>query len=100
MCYVGVLEETPDVLVNVNIIEVEKAAQNVELRKKKTGYNPYGEEEVEVCVRTYVYVQYAYRKIHMYLCDGLCHVSVKKCVSSKNIRTYQTVSRPCTHVGI
>ena len=48
LCFVGVLEEAPDVLVNVNIIEAEKAAENIELRKKKTGYNPYEEEVEEV----------------------------------------------------
>lgn len=54
MYFVGVLEETPDVLVNVNIIEAEKAAQNVELRKKKSGYNPYEEEEVEEVCTIYI----------------------------------------------
>ena len=38
---VGVLEETDDVLVNVNIIEAEKASRNIDLRRKKPTYNPY-----------------------------------------------------------
>ncbi|XP_054847838.1 U4/U6.U5 tri-snRNP-associated protein 1 isoform X2 [Eublepharis macularius] len=42
----GVLEEEGgDVLVNVNIVDKEKAKKNVELRKKKAEYKPYEEEE-------------------------------------------------------
>uniref|UniRef100_A0ABM5F3C3 U4/U6.U5 tri-snRNP-associated protein 1 n=1 Tax=Pogona vitticeps TaxID=103695 RepID=A0ABM5F3C3_9SAUR len=42
----GVLEEEGgDVLVNVNIVDQEKAKKNVELRKKKPDYKPYEEEE-------------------------------------------------------
>lgn len=42
----GVLEEEGgDVLVNVNIVDNEKAKKNVELRKKKPEYKPYEEEE-------------------------------------------------------
>ncbi|XP_064397801.1 U4/U6.U5 tri-snRNP-associated protein 1-like [Halichondria panicea] len=40
----GVLEEMDDVLVNVNIVDAEKAAKNVE-NKKKTRQNPYDEVE-------------------------------------------------------
>ncbi|XP_070807435.1 U4/U6.U5 tri-snRNP-associated protein 1 [Pituophis catenifer annectens] len=42
----GVLEEKGgDVLVNVNMVDKEKAKKNVELRKKKPEYKPYEEEE-------------------------------------------------------
>ncbi|KAF7697228.1 U4/U6.U5 tri-snRNP-associated protein 1 [Silurus meridionalis] len=41
----GVLEEKEDVLVNVNIVDREKAEKNVELKKKKPEYKPYNEEE-------------------------------------------------------
>ncbi|XP_026506205.1 U4/U6.U5 tri-snRNP-associated protein 1 isoform X1 [Terrapene carolina triunguis] len=41
----GVLQEEDDVLVNVNIVDKEKAKKNVELRKKKPEYRPYEEEE-------------------------------------------------------
>ncbi|XP_077182061.1 U4/U6.U5 tri-snRNP-associated protein 1 isoform X3 [Paroedura picta] len=42
----GVLEEEGgDVLVNVNIVDKEKAEKNVALRKKKPEYKPYEEEE-------------------------------------------------------
>lgn len=41
----GVLEEKDDVLVNVGLIDKEKAEKNVELKKKKPEYKPYGEEE-------------------------------------------------------
>ncbi|XP_053334319.1 U4/U6.U5 tri-snRNP-associated protein 1 [Clarias gariepinus] len=41
----GVLEEKEDVLVNVNIVDKEKAEKNVELKKKKPEYKPYDEEE-------------------------------------------------------
>uniref|UniRef100_H9GQ61 Uncharacterized protein n=1 Tax=Anolis carolinensis TaxID=28377 RepID=H9GQ61_ANOCA len=42
----GVLEEKGgDVLVNVNMVDREKAKKNVELRKKKAEYKPYEEEE-------------------------------------------------------
>ncbi|XP_015239368.1 PREDICTED: U4/U6.U5 tri-snRNP-associated protein 1 [Cyprinodon variegatus] len=41
----GVLEEEEDVLVNVGIVDKEKAEKNVELKKKKPDYKPYEEEE-------------------------------------------------------
>ncbi|KAM6435362.1 U4/U6.U5 tri-snRNP-associated protein 1 [Liasis olivaceus] len=42
----GVLEEEGgDVLVNVNMVDKEKAKKNVELRKKKPEYKPYEEDE-------------------------------------------------------
>ncbi|KAK3524318.1 hypothetical protein QTP70_027872 [Hemibagrus guttatus] len=41
----GVLEEKEDTLVNVNIVDREKAEKNVELKKKKPEYKPYDEEE-------------------------------------------------------
>ena len=44
---IGVLDEEEDVLINVNIIDNEKAAKNVELKRGKPGYNPYEEEEVD-----------------------------------------------------
>lgn len=41
----GVLEEEEDVLVNVALVDKEKADKNVELKKKKPDYKPYEEEE-------------------------------------------------------
>ncbi|XP_073680732.1 U4/U6.U5 tri-snRNP-associated protein 1 [Garra rufa] len=41
----GVLEEEEDVLVNVGLVDREKAEKNVELKKKKPDYKPYEEEE-------------------------------------------------------
>ncbi|XP_071401689.1 U4/U6.U5 tri-snRNP-associated protein 1 [Centroberyx affinis] len=41
----GVLEEKDDVLVNVGLVDKEKAEKNVELKKKKPDYKPYEEEE-------------------------------------------------------
>lgn len=41
----GVLEEKEDVLVNVGLVDSEKAEKNVELKKKKPDYKPYEEEE-------------------------------------------------------
>uniref|UniRef100_A0A1A8L287 Squamous cell carcinoma antigen recognised by T cells n=1 Tax=Nothobranchius pienaari TaxID=704102 RepID=A0A1A8L287_9TELE len=41
----GVLEEEEDVLVNVGLVDHEKAEKNVELKKKKPDYKPYEEEE-------------------------------------------------------
>ncbi|XP_043929722.1 U4/U6.U5 tri-snRNP-associated protein 1 [Protopterus annectens] len=41
----GVLDEEDDVLINVNLVDKEKARKNVELRKKKFDYKPYEEEE-------------------------------------------------------
>ncbi|XP_069821336.1 U4/U6.U5 tri-snRNP-associated protein 1 [Dendropsophus ebraccatus] len=42
----GVLDEDEsDVLVNVNMIDKEKAEKNVELKKKRPDYKPYEEEE-------------------------------------------------------
>lgn len=41
----GVLEEKEDTLVNVGMVDREKADKNVELKKKKPDYKPYDEEE-------------------------------------------------------
>lgn len=41
----GVLEEEEDVLINVGLVDKEKAEKNVELKKKKPDYKPYEEEE-------------------------------------------------------
>ncbi|GCC21343.1 hypothetical protein chiPu_0019812 [Chiloscyllium punctatum] len=41
----GVLDEEDDVLVNVNILDKERADKNVEHKKKKPDYKPYEEEE-------------------------------------------------------
>lgn len=41
----GVLEEEEDVLVNVGLVDKEKAEKNVEVKKKKPDYKPYEEEE-------------------------------------------------------
>ncbi|CAH2324944.1 U4 tri-snRNP-associated 1 [Pelobates cultripes] len=38
-------EDESDVLVNVNMVDKEKADKNVELKKKKPDYKPYEEEE-------------------------------------------------------
>ncbi|CAL1275394.1 unnamed protein product [Larinioides sclopetarius] len=43
----GVLEEEDDVLENVNIIDNERYAKNVELKKKKPDYRPYEEPEFD-----------------------------------------------------
>ena len=53
----GVLDDAEDVLVNENIIDAEKATQNI-LRRKRKDYNPYEEEEVEE-VRTIIHVHVA-----------------------------------------
>lgn len=37
-------EQGEDVLVNPNLLDDERHRKNVELRKKKPGYNPYEEE--------------------------------------------------------
>lgn len=41
----GVLQDGEDVLVNVNMVDKERADKNVELRKKKPDYLPYAEDE-------------------------------------------------------
>lgn len=42
----GVLDkDESDVLVNVNIVDREKANKNVELKKKRPEYKPYEEQE-------------------------------------------------------
>ena len=43
----GILEDSADVLLNVNMVEVELAVKNVELMKGKLGCNPYAEENVD-----------------------------------------------------
>ena len=43
----GVLEDGDDVLVNVNIVDDEKALQNIENKKNKPVYNPYDDQEFD-----------------------------------------------------
>lgn len=59
-CAAGVLEEEDDVLINVNIIEAENAARNVNLRKKKADYSPYEDLEVDKvqCVNILMNIHY------------------------------------------
>lgn len=40
-------EEEGDTLINVNIVDDEKAEKNVELKKKKPDYNPYDAGDVD-----------------------------------------------------
>ena len=42
----GVLDDSEDVLLNPNMIDDERAAKNVELKKSKSTYNPYEEDEM------------------------------------------------------
>lgn len=56
-------EEEGDTLINVNIVDDEKAEKNVELKKKKPDYNPYDAGDVDeygmvihvLLVHVYVY---------------------------------------------
>lgn len=43
----GVLEEEDDTLINVNIVDNEKAKENLENKKKKPDYKPYDEPEYD-----------------------------------------------------
>ena len=44
----GVLDEgDEETLVNVNMMDLEKAEKNTELKKKKPDYNPYDEGDVD-----------------------------------------------------
>ena len=43
----GILEEDDDTLVNVNIIDSEKAKEYIENKKKKPDYKPYDEPEYD-----------------------------------------------------
>ena len=48
ICCADVLdEERGDVLYNINLLDNEKAAKNVELKKLKPSYNPYTDDEVD-----------------------------------------------------
>ena len=42
-----ILDDRDDVLVNISMVDQEKADKNVENRKGKPGYNPYEEEKDE-----------------------------------------------------
>ena len=44
---VGILDDDddPETLVNVNMIDAERALRNIENRKKKPDYNPYDDAE-------------------------------------------------------
>ena len=45
--FLGILddEDDPETLINVNMIDAEKALRNIENRKKKPDYNPYDDAE-------------------------------------------------------
>jgi len=58
----GVLDEDfEDTLVNVNIIDDERAAKNVENKKKKPGYQAYDDSEFD---------EYGV------VCNELCHLNL------------------------
>ena len=40
-------EEGGDTLINVNLVDEEKAEKNLELKKKKPDYNPYDAGDVD-----------------------------------------------------
>lgn len=40
-------EDGEETLVNPTLVEQEKWSHNVDLRKKKAGYNPYADEETD-----------------------------------------------------
>ena len=43
----NILEEEGDVLVNVNLVDVERYKKNNEIKKQRPGYQPFEEEEVD-----------------------------------------------------
>ena len=43
----GVLEDDGDVLVNVNMVDDDRAKKNVEVKKGKPLYNPFEQEDEE-----------------------------------------------------
>lgn len=72
---IGVLEEEDDVLENVNIVDNERYAKNVENKKKKPDYRPYEEPEFDEfgivsCCRSVNCFFYLYVKIKT---DGLIY---------------------------
>lgn len=57
-------EEEGDTLINVNIVDDEKAEKNVELKKKKPDYNPYDAGDVdEYGMVIHVLLVYVYKFI-------------------------------------
>ncbi len=43
----NILQEEGDVLVNVNLVDVERYKKNNEIKKQRPGYQPFEEEEVD-----------------------------------------------------
>ncbi|EFX76024.1 hypothetical protein DAPPUDRAFT_306323 [Daphnia pulex] len=43
----NILQEEGDVLVNVNLVDIERYKKNNEIKKQRPGYQPYEEEEVD-----------------------------------------------------
>lgn len=54
-------EEEGDTLINVNIVDEEKAEKNVELKKKKPDYNPYDAGDVDEYGMVHVLLVYVYK---------------------------------------
>ena len=76
MSCIGVLdEEDGDVLINVNMLDNEKASKNVENKLKKPTYKPYDEDEFEddgmVCGILAWYVVYWHGFIGMWYTGNL-----------------------------
>lgn len=68
MIFTGVLEEEEDVLVNVGLVDKEKAEKNVELKKKKPDYKPYEEEEsVDDMVTVRLHLKFQILQMHLNL---------------------------------
>lgn len=69
-------EEEGDTLINVNIVDDEKAEKNVELKKKKPDYNPYDAGDVDeygmvihVVLYMFIHLLYIYiQNIGLFVC--------------------------------
>ena len=73
MLTLGVLDEEEDVLVNVQLQDHENAERNVKLKRGKSDYCPYDEDDEMD--------EYGLVSVIVILCDHCCIVF---CVSAKN----------------
>lgn len=72
-------EEEGDTLINVNIVDDEKAEKNVELKKKKPDYNPYDAGDVDeygMVIHVFLYMFIHIHSKYWFVC--LLHTSNNK----------------------
>lgn len=81
----GVLEEDPDVLVNVNILDDERHKKNLDNKTKKSGYKAYEDEEEDEFGLVSSWLDYCNSSVQCSVVALLLHSALAPFQASDNI---------------